>query len=303
MNTSPRNGSRFGRRTTAAIGAGLIGLGMLAAPAAAVAAPLQATAPTDAACTVDTATLTWGVKERFRSYVSGSIANGEWTVSDDMRYETPSFIWDKVTGAVGSELEAGTMSFTGAVHFTGHGGAMKLDLADPAIEFVGDDTAYLLLTIGSTDTADAGGEATGEQLRAAKIDLSGAVTAGGSELNIDGAVPRLTSEGAAAFNGDYGSYVAGEDLDPMTLTAIVSGCELGESVATAPETPSPEATAQPGTPAPEQLAPEAAPQVPWVPIVIGGVALLVIGVTGGMLLAGRKKPNAASAPNADEPQS
>ncbi|WP_241156154.1 HtaA domain-containing protein [Leucobacter chromiireducens] len=303
MHTSPRNGSRICRRATAAIGAGLIGLGLLAAPTAATAAPSAATAPVGAACTVDSATLTWGVKERFRSYVSGSIANGEWTVSEDMRYETPSFIWDKVTGSVGSELDEGTLSFTGAIHFTGHGGAMKLDLADPAIEFAGDDTAYLLLTIGSTDTADAGGEAVGEQVRAAKIDLSDAVTAGGGELEIAGAVPRLTAEGAAAFNGDYGSYVSGEDLDPITLTAAVSGCELGESVAATPEPTTPETTAQPGTPTPEQEAPAAAPGIPWVPIAIGGVALLVIGVTGGMLLAGRNKTQAADAARDDEPQS
>ncbi|WP_025134740.1 HtaA domain-containing protein [Leucobacter sp. PH1c] len=284
MHTPQQTSSSGSRRAIAALGAGLVGIGLLSAPAAATAAPLPATVPAAEACTIDTATLTWGVKERFRSYVSGSIANGEWTVSDDMRYETPSFIWDAASGSVSSGLDAGTIAFTGAIHFTGHDGMMQLDLSDPAIEFADDDSAYLLLSIGSTDTAASGGEAVAERVRAAKIDLSGAVTAGDGSLEISGAVPRFTVEGAAAMNGDYGSYVTGEDLDPITLTATVSGCELGASVAE--PRPEPTATAEPGQPAPVE--PEAAPQVPWVPIAIAGVALLVIGVTGGMLIAGRK---------------
>lgn len=274
------------------LGAGLLAAGMLVVPTAATAAfaaPLPATS--EAACSVSAATLNWGVKESFRSYISGSIANGEWTVSDDMRYETPDFIWDKATAAFSSDLESGTIGFTGAVHFTGHDGAMKLDLADPVIEFEGADTAYLTLTIGATDAADAGGEATAVPVRAAKIDLTDAVTSGGTELGIQGAVPRLTSEGAAALNGEYGSYVAGEELDPIVLTATVTGCTLGEATAVTPAPTDPTDPAAPVDPAtPADGTDAAAPTVPWLPIAIGGVALLVIGVTGGMLLAGRKKP-------------
>lgn len=292
-------GRRHPRRALALVGGGLIAAGALFVPTAATAAPagpvpatpLSATATTaDPTCTVSSGTLTWGVKESFRSYISGSIANGEWTVSDDMRYETPSFIWDQVTGAVSSDLAEGTIAFTGAIHFTGHSGAMELDLSDPKLEFTGDDTAYLTLTIGATDAADAGGEATAETLRAAKIDLADAVTAGGTELSLESAIPRLTAEGAAALNGEYGSYVAGEELDPIALTATVSGCELGESTAVVmPETEMPSAP----TPAPGATDTEnATPAIPWLPIGIGAVALLVIGVTGGMLLGGRKRPNA-----------
>lgn len=298
-------------RGSAALGAAaaVIG-GILLAPGVALAQPAAAEpvrAEEAAACRVSDATMTWGVKESFRSYISGSIANGEWTVSDDMRYETPSFIWDRVSGEVSPELDSGSISFTGAVHFTGHDGAMKLDIADPAIEFAGDETAYLSLTIGSTDTADSGGESVGESVRVAKIDLAGVVEADGRGLRVFDAPARLTAEGAAAFNGEYGSYVAGEDLDPIALEATVEGCELGaqrttpqqaESDGTSAadsETPAAESPAA-GTPS------RAGDSVPWLPIGIGAVALLVIGITAGMLLSGRGK-GAAPAKSSADPES
>ena len=274
------------RRAAAAFGAGVLVAGMLVAPSAATAAPLPATG--SGLCTVSEATLTWGVKESFRSYISGSIANGEWTVSDDMRYETPSFIWDRSEGSFASTLDSGSIAFTGAVHFTGHSGAMELDLADPVIEFEGEDTAYLVLSMGSTDSADSGGEAALEPVRAAKIDLAGAVSSSETTLEITDATTRLTAEGADAFNGDYGSYVAGEELDPITVNAEVVDCSLTASEPTPVEE-------EPVQEQPEEVAPISAPEqsIPWLPIGIGAVALLVIGVTGGMLLAGRGKKGAA----------
>lgn len=262
----------------------LIGAAVTAAPVAATAAP--ATAQANGSCTVQSAEMTWGVKESFRSYISGSIANGEWTVSDDMRYETPDFIWNQVEGAFSETLDEGRIAFTGAVHFTGHGGAMELDLADPVIEFAGDDTAYLLLSMGATDTANTGGEAATSEVRAAKIDLTGVVAAEGGDLEIVSAPTRLTAEGADAFNGEYGSYVSGEELDPVSLT-VAADCVLAESTAEEPTAPAePVETAEP-----EQTAEQG---VPWLPIIIGGVAILVIGVTGGMLIAGRGKKQPAA---------
>lgn len=283
------------KRTAAIRGlltAAIVGAAALAAPAAATAAP----APAEEAgtCTVQTAQMSWGVKESFRSYISGSIANGEWTVSDDMRYETPNFIWSEADGSFSDTLDEGRIEFTGAVHFTGHDGAMQLDIADPAIEFVGDDTAYLLLTMGATDTANAGGAATATEVRAAKIDLAGAVSAQGGDLEIVSASARLTAEGADAFNGEYGSYVSGDELDPVSLTATAD-CLLAESTVEAPAEPVPAETAEP------QQAAE--PGVPWVPIVIAGVAVLVIGVTVGMLIAGRGKKQPAAESGADDASS
>lgn len=221
------------------VAAGSLAAALVAAPSAATAMPLQTQVDTNA-CTIESAELRWGVKESFRSYISGSIANGEWTVSDDMRYETPDFIWNQAEGDVEGSLDSGRIAFTGAVHFTGHDGALQFDLQNPVIEFEGQDTAYLALTIGATDGGDAAAVQT-ESVRVAKMDLEGFLTAEGSELEIAGAVPRLTSEGADAFNGEYGSYVAGDELDPVGLTATGAGCEFG-AVAVATPDPGPETT-------------------------------------------------------------
>ncbi len=63
-------------------------------------------------CPVDDATLTWGFKETFRSYISGSIANGEWTVADGATYETPDFGWSDGTGAYDPDGGEGLIAFT-----------------------------------------------------------------------------------------------------------------------------------------------------------------------------------------------
>ncbi|MBK0417715.1 HtaA domain-containing protein [Leucobacter sp. CSA1] len=269
------------------LGAAILGGGLLLAPATAQAAPLVAEETTSADCTVTSSELRWGVKESFRSYISGSIANGEWTTDNGAGYETPEFIWSTDAGELSSDLESGTISFTGGVHFTGHGGALAMDLANPSIQFEG-DAAYLLLDFGATDTAQEGAPAS-SQLRAAKIELGEALSTEGDALTISGATTRLTSEGAAAFNGDYGDYAAGDEMDPVSLTAAVSGCELGAVEIAAPAEPDEE------EPAPAPAEPVAQQQVPWIPIIVGGVAILVIGVTAGMLIAGRGKGKSAGA--------
>lgn len=299
VHTPPRSRQSLTARLAVGVGVGALAAVGLVTPS--FAAPTTHVAPAESidppACEVSAATLSWGVKESFRSYISGAIANGEWTVSDDMRYETPSFIWDQVSGSVTPELDAGEIAFTGAVHFTGHDGAMTLDLANPKIEFAADNSAYLLLDIGSADTTSGGESAEQTEVRAAKLDLATALNASGTELTIDGAVPRLTAEGATALNGAYGSYVAGEELDPITLDATVAGCELGEQIAEAPEEPE-EVPLDPTTPV---AAETQEPQIPWLPIGIGAVALLVIGITGGMLLGGKgKNANKNQSPTEDK---
>ncbi|PIJ03828.1 hypothetical protein BMH30_14975, partial [Leucobacter sp. OLES1] len=201
------------------------------------------------------------------------------------------------TGSVGTDLASGTVSFTGAVHFTGHDGALQFDLANPAIEF-SDGSATLLLNIGATDTAQSGAPKSA-QVRAGKIDTA-SLQADGSSFSLKDAKVRLTSEGATAFNGQYGDYVAGDELDPITVAgAVEPGCTLSVGATTPSATPTPSATAQPSTKAAPVVRTEA--QVPWVPIAVGGVALVVIGITVGMLVAGRgKKAAPAAEPATDE---
>lgn len=292
---------RGGAQTTparrgAAVAVGLMIGGLLFAPAAPAFA--ETTPQAGAECTVTAADLGWGVKQSFRNYISGSIANGEWTTENGASYETPNFMWSGGTGTFAADLESGAVAFTGDVNFTGHGGAMKLDISNPEIEFTGGGDAQLVLAVGSTDVE--GAEPTFERVSVAKVTLAGHSTAEGDKLIVAEAPVRLTSEGAAAMNGEYGSYVSGEEMDPISLSVTATGCDLtAAAVPTeAPAEESPSAEAE--TPAPAPV--EDAPSVPWLPIGIGAVALIAIGVTVGMLVAGSRKGTGAGVQNSQDSQ-
>ncbi|GAA2177008.1 hypothetical protein GCM10009847_01220 [Leucobacter tardus] len=283
--------SRSGLRVGGALLTASLAAAVLAVPTAAAAAPLAAQEQS-ASCAVTGGTLDWGVKESFRSYISGSIANGSWETSDGAEYETPNFRWSDATGSIDPATGTGTISFTGTVHFTGHDGVLDLTLANPTIEFEGDGRAALLLDAKSTDmegevAVDTAQEWVGD------VAVEGALAPADDVLDIADLPTTLTNSGAQAFAGFYES---GEALDPLTVSLQFDGCD---SVAAAPvqtaATPDPEATDTETTVLP-------VPQVPWLPLVIGGVALLVIGFTVGMLVGGRRPKAAPTAPTAPTAQ-
>ena len=281
--------SRSGLRVGGALLTASLAAAVLAAPTAAAAAPLAAQEQS-ASCAVTGGTLDWGVKESFRSYISGSIANGSWETSDGAEYETPNFRWSDATGSIDPATGTGTISFTGTVHFTGHDGVLDLTLANPTIEFEGEGRAALLLDAKSTDmegevAVDTAQEWVGD------VAVEGALAPADDVLDVADLPTTLTNSGAQAFAGFYES---GEALDPLTVSLQFDGCD---STAAAPvqtaATPDPEATDTEATVLP-------APQVPWLPLVIGGVALLVIGFTVGMLVGGRRPKAAPTAPTAQD---
>lgn len=259
-------------------------LGAATAHAAPQPASLPAIQPAEdaAACTVTDGTLTWGVKESFRSYISGSIANGSWEATDGATYETPHFTWTGGTGEIDPATGTGSVSFTGTVHFTGHDGVLDLTLANPTLDFEGDGVATLLLDARSTDLE-------GELALDVDQEWVGDVVAPSSlepvdeRLAIDAMDTTLTNSGVKAF-AEF--YDAGATLDRLAIDLALPGCNTSAPADSA-EPAEPEVTTQ----APVEVV-ETETSVPWVPIIIGGVAILVIGVTVGMLVAGRKKPGA-----------
>lgn len=246
-------------------------------------------------CEISDATLEWGILERWRSYISGSIANGEWELEgDNVEYETPSFTWSEGEGELAEAGDHGEIEFEGVIHFTGHDGALQVDLADPTLEIVDNEEAYLLLDLKSTKMSGEP-DISIEQERAVLLDISDAVTLDGDSFTLKEATGKLTAEGAAAFGGFYS---AGEEVDPVTVTATATGgCVFG---AVAPGEDTNDAateTDEDGSATPTEAVDEDVEEpatdetFPWVPLIIGGVALLVIGVAGGMLIFGRKKTN------------
>ena len=249
-------------------------------PTAANAVPILAEDSTNTTCVVTGGELKWGVKEAFRSYISGSIANGDWVVADGTTYETPLFSWANPVGEINAETGEGTVSFAGSIHFSGHAGVLNLLLENPTIVFGGDGTAQLLL---DTKSNNAQGELVVDEQQAyiGKIEGIGQTDPASGALAFADAPVVLTSDGATAFSGFYAS---GDALDPVSLSLQFGPCE-GQA-----KTVEPVADHEGGEPEVKPIAAEApASNIPWLPIIVGGVALIVIGVTIGMLLAGRKK--------------
>ncbi len=177
-----------------------------ASGAALEAAAVAADAAPD--CTVTDAAITWGFKETFRSYISGTIANGEWKVADGATYETPDFGW---SGGVGTLSDGvGTLDFVGSIEFTGHGGILDTTVANPRLVFDGSDRALLLLDVSGT--TQQGAPIDERAVEFATIDVAGA-SYGDGTVTLADAPTVLTEQGSVAF----GTYPAGEALDPITV--------------------------------------------------------------------------------------
>jgi hypothetical protein len=184
------------------------------APAAAVTpadpAPVAAAQPTCVARAVGDATLDWGVKTSFRTYISGGIANGSWTLAG-VTYSDGQYSWSGGRGTFNPEENRGLVRYSGSVSFTGHDGVLNLVLSNLAIRVTSPTQATLIADVHSTDMGGASSDHSGVSL--ATIALGGG-TASGSTFSVDGAATALTADGAKAFAGFYN---AGDALDPISF--------------------------------------------------------------------------------------
>lgn len=298
--------NRFVEKLAAAAGFTALTGAVLLAPATAQAAPGEVRhaeprhTESIAACDVTDATLNWGTLERWRAYIQGSIAQGSWSEEGNVAYELPEFRWSEGEGIVAVTAEAGSVNFEGTVVFEGHDGLLNVTLGNPTLEIVDPTEAYLLLDLSSTKQS---GEPDIEvkQERAVKLDFNAASgKVDGNTLTFNALEGQLTAEGAAAFGGFYS---AGEQVDPVTVTMSTgdSGCSFVASDEEPVPAPLPEEddAAEQQEPVDEGSdATENEADFPWLPVVIGGVALLVILGAGIMLFTGRKKTE----PSASEPE-
>ncbi|MCY7411845.1 MAG: HtaA domain-containing protein, partial [Salinibacterium sp.] len=186
-----------------------------ATPATAVTAASTA-ATADESCTVEAATIEWGFKESFRSYISGSIANGKWTVSDGASYQTPTFAFADGDGEYDPSKSTGLIGFPGAITFTGHGGILNTTVANPQLKFVNTATAFLVLDVTGTTQDGAPIDSAGVEF--AILDLSGASALRNGVLTITEAPAVLTAAGAEAF----GTYEEGEEFDALNASIPIA---------------------------------------------------------------------------------
>ena len=164
---------------------------------------------------VASADLGWGVRDSFRNYIRGGIANGSWDLNGTT-YSDNAFQWAKGTGSF--KDGKGSISFTGSVHFTGHHGILDTTISNPRLEING-KTAVLYATMVGNDM-DGKSHNYGE-VALLNVDVSG-LQVSGDKISISGAGTTITAEGAKAFAG---FYEAGKDMAPLSFSASLSGAQ------------------------------------------------------------------------------
>lgn len=282
------------RASLGALAAASILLG-IAAPASAVGGPYPAAASSPPACDITDATITWGFKESFRSYISGSIAKGAWEPFGGVGYETPAFTWTGGTGSYDPATGAGSIAFPGGIRFTGHGGLLDSTVQNATLELAPAAGRVLVDLAGvSMESALAGDDTvvTTPQVPLVTLDLAGLEsTVSGDALTLAAtdAATAITDEGYAAF----GNYETGTAFDPLSFTA--SGvC----AAATPTAEPSPVVDASPAADAAEVGDDESGSSgaLPVALIAaIGGALVATVGGTTAAIVAARRKRREASA--------
>ena len=165
--------------------------------------------------TIKSANLGWGVRDSFRNYVRGGIANGSWELNGTS-YSSDAFNWSNGTGTF--KGGKGSISFSGSVRFTGHHGILDTIIANPRLEING-NSGTLYATMTSNDPS---GKATNYgEVALLKVDLSG-LQSSADAVSVNGAATTLTAEGAKAFAG---FYEAGKDMAPLSFSAAINGAK------------------------------------------------------------------------------
>ena len=164
---------------------------------------------------IKSANLGWGVRDSFRNYVRGGIANGNWELNGTS-YSSDAFNWSNGTGTF--KGGKGSISFSGSVRFTGHHGILDTTIANPRLEING-NSGTLYATMNSNDSS---GKATNYgEVALLKVDLSG-LQSSADAVSVNGAATTLTAEGAKAFAG---FYEAGKDMAPLSFSAAINGAK------------------------------------------------------------------------------
>ena len=205
--TTAHRPGRRNRTALAALAAATIGLGLTAFGAPAVA---FGAGPSEVV--YDTGSLDWGVKQSFRSYVSGPIGQGAIEVTGGAtRNADGTFHFG--LGSARYDLGTHTLSagFAGGVRFTAHAGQLDVSLSDLKLTTSGTTGT---LTADTASKEQIGGPLTERQ----DVPLATFVVA--RDTTTGAATPaKLTEEGAKAFAG---FYPAGSDLDPLSVLLVQS---------------------------------------------------------------------------------
>ena len=222
-------------------------------------------------CTAEVGTFTWGFKESFRAYISGSIANGEWTTAGGIDYATPNFSSDELAGAMRLDPIEGQLAVDGSLRFTGHEGILDTMIANP--RFVIESPDRFVVVVDITGTTQDFVAVDSLDVQFLEGDLGAAAwRVEGDTLVIESIPLTLTAAGADAF----GTYPAGEAFDPLTLElATTADCAVAAIAGR-----------------------ESADQLPL--LLAAGVAILGAALGGGLAVLVRRRRRVATVPSDHE---
>ncbi|MFD5553147.1 HtaA domain-containing protein [Streptomyces sp. NPDC127068] len=178
---------------------------------------------------VEDAAVDWGVRRTFREYVTGSIANGKWTLADGAQDGGALFRFPKGTGTY--EKKALDATFDGSLRFTGDHG-LDLTLSKVAVTTKGAE-GTLYADVNSSGLKDT-------KVPLVTFDTAGLKTTDGL-VTVTEAPARLTAGGAKAFGG---MYKAGTQMDPVSLAVALDAEAQLPALPDLGSDPSPSATAE-----------------------------------------------------------
>jgi hypothetical protein len=163
----------------------------------------------------------WGIKESFRKYVKGPIADGKIEVSGGaVEAADGTFQFPVSSGSYDLTTHVTEVQGTGTVHFTGHYEGtptpqLDVTITNPRVVF-GGETGTVFADVFSKAFSPGEPESF-PNAEFAALDTSGVIPGGSSEAVTMAGIPaKLTKEGSEAFAGFYGE---GTVLDPVSLIA------------------------------------------------------------------------------------
>lgn len=168
--------------------------------------------PADAQCqAISGGSFGWGVKASFRTYITGPIAHGSWSLSG-VTESANGFGWSGGTGTFSPDSTTGEAAYPGSVAFAGHDGQLELTIANPRVQITGASTGILLVDVTSK-ALETGVVTSQTAVPFATLAFTSNVTS--SSFSVTDAAATLTTSGAGAFAG---FYAAGAELDPVSFS-------------------------------------------------------------------------------------
>lgn len=163
---------------------------------------------------VSAGTLSWGIKESFRSYLKRPFVAGTISTSGGASQAANNGVFAFTSGAGTLRGGVGTIAFQGTVRIQGHHGEMDMSLSNPRVVLTSGTAGELRLDAKVPKTSQTAAFVKNNAV-IARISFGGAAVASG-KLELKNAAVVLTADGEKAFGG---FYPVGTVMDPLGMVS------------------------------------------------------------------------------------